>query len=118
MNVVKEGITTKDYDFTILCGSKADEVACGKTNLAATNPRPGHPVIVLCDAFFDPNTKQTQKDLDSLPFIDDPKRGQQSWCKAGSTPKDLEVAGLTAFHEMTHLDIVGEKAGLPEEQDG
>ena len=39
------------------------------------------------------------------------------WCQDGENFPFFEVAGLTILHEMTHLDIVGSKAGLTDRED-
>jgi hypothetical protein len=64
--------------------------------------------MVLCDRFFSANTAQTKQDLNSKEI--GKRRGQ--WCQPGENFPFFEVAGLTMFHEMTHLHIVGSRAGL------
>ena len=105
------------YSFRVKCGSNQDKGNCGASVLAATNPRPGDAgQMVLCDRFFSQYTDQTKNDLGSKQYIT--KRG--GWCQDGEKFPFFEVAGLTILHEMTHLDIVGSKAGLTDrpEQDG
>lgn len=69
--------------------------------------------MVLCDDFFRSNTVQTKQDLTSKDYIT--RRG--GWCQTDEKFPFFEVAGLTMFHEMTHLHIVGQKAGLPSNPD-
>jgi hypothetical protein len=64
--------------------------------------------MVLCDLFFNKNTVQTKQDLDTKKF--ETRRG--GWCQTGEKFPFFEVAGLTLFHEMTHMHEVGQKAGL------
>lgn len=70
--------------------------------------------MVFCDRFFSRFTEATKKDLAGKPITS--KRG--GWCQPG-VPKfgDFAVAGLVALHEMTHLHLVGERAGLPAHPD-
>ena len=106
--------TSVGYSYLVKCGSdQAPE--CGPMSLALTNPRPGNAgQMVLCDRFFNPNTKETKNDLNSKPSTN--KRG--GWCQSNEKFDFFEVAGLTILHEMTHLDIVGSKAGLSNRPDG
>ena len=65
--------------------------------------------MVLCDRFFNANTQQTKQDLQTKKL--GPGRGE--WCQTGEEFPFFEIAGLTLFHEMTHLHDVGLRAGLP-----
>lgn len=64
--------------------------------------------MVLCDRFFKADTAQTKQDLSSKKI--GTRRGQ--WCQTNEKFPFFEVAGLTMFHEMTHLHTVGQRAGL------
>ncbi|KAI1172026.1 hypothetical protein F4777DRAFT_23139 [Nemania sp. FL0916] len=100
------------YTIKVKCGSDQDD-ACGTSVLAATSPKPGDTTMVFCDRFFKADTKETKQDLDSKGKGD--KRGQ--WCQSGEQFPFFEVAGLTVFHEMTHLHVVGQQAGLSSRPD-
>ncbi|KAK7909013.1 SGNH hydrolase [Apiospora marii] len=95
------------YFIDIKCGSDQDD-ECEASVLAATSAKPGETSMVLCDRFFSANTVQTKQDLDSKKI--GTRRGQ--WCQTGEKFPFFEVAGLTLFHEMTHLHVVGQRAGL------
>ncbi|KAK7755405.1 hypothetical protein SLS62_002632 [Diatrype stigma] len=69
--------------------------------------------MVLCDRFFNANTAQTKQNLGSK--MNGTRRGQ--WCQPDEQFPFFEVAGLTLLHEMTHLDLVGEQAGLSDRED-
>lgn len=69
--------------------------------------------MVLCDRFFNSNTAQTKQNLDTKKI--GTRRGQ--WCQTDEQFPFFEVAGLTLLHEMTHLDLVGDKAGLSNRDD-
>ncbi|KAI0470531.1 hypothetical protein GGR56DRAFT_668041 [Xylariaceae sp. FL0804] len=101
------------YSITIKCGSDQDKDSCDKSTLAATSIAPGVTTMVFCDRFFSPQVRQTYTDLSSKPVSS--KRG--GWCQAGESFDFFQVAALTVFHEMTHLDIVGSQAGLSLRQD-
>ncbi|KAF3015289.1 hypothetical protein E8E14_007472 [Neopestalotiopsis sp. 37M] len=101
------------YTITIKCGSDQDKDNCGASVLAATSPKPDDPTMVLCDRFFSANTVQTKQDLSTKKIGS--RRGQ--WCQPGEQFPFFEVAGLTMFHEMTHLDVVGSMAGLSSRDD-
>ncbi|KAK7711842.1 hypothetical protein SLS64_005113 [Diaporthe eres] len=62
----------------------------------------------LCPLFF--TDARTKNNLDSKKYDGD-KRG--SWCQKGQKFRDFETAGHTILHEMTHLDALGEDAGMP-----
>lgn len=100
------------YTITVKCGSDQDRT-CSPSTLASTNARPGSAgQIVLCDRFFidwgSLPTQQTQNNLASKPFTS--RRG--GWCQDGENFPFFEIAGLTVLHEMTHLDTIGQVAGL------
>ncbi|KAI0405282.1 hypothetical protein F4802DRAFT_597409 [Xylaria palmicola] len=95
------------YTITVKCGSDQDD-ECGPSVLAATSAKPGETTMVFCDRFFSANTAQTKQDLSSKQL--GTRRGQ--WCQSGENFPFFEVAGLTVFHEMTHLHVVGQQAGL------
>ncbi|KAF2854224.1 hypothetical protein T440DRAFT_388707 [Plenodomus tracheiphilus IPT5] len=95
------------YYIDISCGSDQDP-ECGVSVLAATSAKPGESTMVLCDRFFNKDTVQTKQDLDTKKVGS--RRGQ--WCQTGESFPFFEVAGLTIFHEMTHLHDVGQRAGL------
>ncbi|KAK8109233.1 hypothetical protein PG984_015034 [Apiospora sp. TS-2023a] len=104
---------SQGYFVDIKCGSDQDKEECGRSVLAVTNAKPGKTVVVLCDKFFSDNTVQTKQDLDSKKM--GARRGQ--WCQPGADFPFFEVAGLTLFHELTHLHTVGQRAGLSERPD-
>ncbi|KAI1172679.1 hypothetical protein F4777DRAFT_601370 [Nemania sp. FL0916] len=107
------GSTSLDgYTITVNCGSDQDST-CDKSTLASTNAQPGATVITFCDRFFSANTVETRQDLTSKTIGS--KRGQ--WYQEREKFGFFEVAALTVFHEMTHLDIVGQKAGLSSRPD-
>ncbi|KAH3934788.1 hypothetical protein JI435_426210 [Parastagonospora nodorum SN15] len=54
------------------------------------------------------NTKQTKQDLSTKEF----KSRRGGWCQTGEDFPFFEVAGLTLFHEMTHMHMIGQSAGL------
>ncbi|KAI0855745.1 hypothetical protein F4860DRAFT_529995 [Xylaria cubensis] len=95
------------YTITVKCGSDQD-AECGPSILAATSAKPGDSTMVFCDRFFSANTAQTKQDLSTKKL--GTRRGQ--WCQTGEKFPFFEVAGLTVFHEMTHLHVVGQQAGL------
>ena len=64
--------------------------------------------MILCDRFFKKDTTQTKQDLDTKKF--GTRRGQ--WCQTGEKFPFFEVAGLTLFHELTHMHMIGQKANL------
>lgn len=64
--------------------------------------------MVLCDLFFKSDTKQTKQDIDTKEF----KSGRRGWCNTDEEFPYFEVAGLTLFHEMTHMHDVGQRAEL------
>lgn len=64
--------------------------------------------MVLCCRFFSSSTAINKQDLASKKY--ETRRG--GWCQTGENLPFFEVAGLTMFHEMTHLDTVGHRAGL------
>ncbi|OTA69085.1 hypothetical protein K449DRAFT_428499 [Hypoxylon sp. EC38] len=76
------------------------------------------PQMRFCPQFFDPKESHTKNDLDSFPYIQNPKRRQASWCKPDTKFRDFEVAGTTIIHELTHLNEAGERAGLTPHDDG
>ncbi|KAK8057100.1 hypothetical protein PG996_011037 [Apiospora saccharicola] len=104
---------SQGYFVDIKCGSDQDKEECGRSVLAVTNAKPGETVVVLCDKFFSDKTVQTKQDLESKTF--GTRRGQ--WCQTGENFPFFEVAGLTLFHELTHLHTVGQRAGLSERPD-
>lgn len=69
--------------------------------------------MVLCDRFFNKNTAQTKQDLQSKK-LDNSRSG---WCQTGKEFPFFEIAGLTMFHEMTHLHEVGQRASLDSHPD-
>jgi hypothetical protein len=70
--------------------------------------------MLVCPLFFKSTSSETKNDISSRKF-EKPKRNQDnSWCAPGNNFPWYEVAGHTIFHEMTHLDVVGKSAGLPE----
>ncbi|KAI0153275.1 hypothetical protein GGR57DRAFT_492376 [Xylariaceae sp. FL1272] len=80
------------YTITVKCGDDQDD-ECGPSVLAVTSPKP--------------DETRTKQDLTSKQL--GPKRGQ--WCQPNEQFPFFEVAGLTVFHEMTHLHLIGKKAG-------
>jgi hypothetical protein len=105
--------TNPPFQFQVSC-KETDDCGSGDTaSFAITDPDPRTdkfmPTIRLCPRFFDPKTPQTKNDLDSKEFKKDPGRRDNSWCKPGQKFADLETAGNTLLHEMTHLDEVGSK---------
>lgn len=64
--------------------------------------------MVLCDRFFNKNTAQTKNDLQSKKL----DKSRSGWCQTDKEFPFFEIAGLTLFHEMTHMHTVGQKAGL------
>ena len=72
----------------------------------------------FCPQFFASNEPRTTNNLDSLPYIQNPKRGVNSWCKTGEKFSYFEVAGTTVLHELTHLNEAGNRAGLASHDDG
>jgi hypothetical protein len=64
--------------------------------------------MVLCDRFFRNSEPRTKNDFQTKKF-DDSRNG---WCQPNEEFPFFEIAGLTIFHEMTHLHTVGQKAGL------
>ncbi|OTA94423.1 hypothetical protein M434DRAFT_29908 [Hypoxylon sp. CO27-5] len=76
------------------------------------------PQMRFCPQFFNPKEPHTKNDLDSFPYIKNPKRRQASWCKPGAKFADFEVAGTTIIHELTHLNEAGQRAGLASHEDG
>ncbi|CAG8961996.1 hypothetical protein HYFRA_00014104 [Hymenoscyphus fraxineus] len=104
------------YNFAILCGDDKDD-ECGPSVLAATSANPKISSMVLCDRFFSSNTAQTKQDLNTKVFAPDKPRQRGQWCTENEQFPFFEVAGLTIFHEMSHLHIVGHNAGLPVRED-
>ncbi|GAP85499.2 hypothetical protein SAMD00023353_1302520 [Rosellinia necatrix] len=107
-----DGNGEQGYTTTVKCGSDQDD-ECGPSVLAATSAKPGETTMVFCDRFFSANTVQTKQDLTSKEL--GLKRGQR--CQSDEQFPFFEVAGLTAFHEMTHLHTIGQKAGLRSDDD-
>jgi hypothetical protein len=109
--------TNPPFLFKVSCKKTAD---CGDgdtASLAITDALPRTdkfmPTIRLCPKFFDKNTAETKNDLNSKEFKRNPGRRDNSWCQPGSKFNDIEVAGHTLLHEMTHLDEVGSKHLVP-----
>ncbi|KAH8898318.1 hypothetical protein GQ53DRAFT_817596 [Thozetella sp. PMI_491] len=110
--------TNPSFKFSIRCG-KDDNPSCkdGKS-VAITDAKPqdGDTLreMLICPLFFNPSSTETKNDLSSRKF-ETPKRGQDnSWCAPGNNFPWYEVAGHTILHEMTHLDVIGALAELPE----
>jgi len=96
------------YFIDIRCGNSEDPQTCGGSSLAGTNARPGQSVMVLCDRFFRNSELRTKNDFQTKKF-DDSRNG---WCQPNEKFPFFEIAGLTIFHEMTHLHTVGQRAEL------
>lgn len=76
------------------------------------------PKMRFCPQFFVKNEPHTKNNLDSLPYIQNPRRRQSSWCKPGREFRDFEVAGITVLHELSHLNEAGRRANLESRDDG
>ncbi|KAI1174205.1 hypothetical protein F4777DRAFT_555137 [Nemania sp. FL0916] len=110
------------YAFSVTCAASDDKECSSRTteSWAITDakaqdgdtPRE----MKICSKYFtDDKTKRSTTDKIYKP---DPGRRDNSWC----TPPpyklgDFMVGGVTLLHEMTHLDIVGVRAGYPQFHD-
>ncbi|KAK8130590.1 hypothetical protein PG999_002970 [Apiospora kogelbergensis] len=101
------------YFIEIKCGSDQGPGDCSTGVIAATSPKPGETIVILCDDFFKASTKPTKQDLSSKKL--GTRRGQ--WCQPGEDYPFFEVAGVTMLHELTHLHTVGNRAGLSSRPD-
>jgi len=70
--------------------------------------------MLVCPLFFKDSSSETKNDISTRKF-EKPLRGKDnSWCAPGNNFLWYEIAGHTILHEMTHLDVVGKSADLPE----
>ena len=109
---------TSSSHFMYKCGDdQALPGLCDGNTLAITNTSSASAEIVFCEMFF---TKRGSElflnsftlDLGTFPF-DDSERG---WCRVVGNYDQIQVGAALVLHEMTHLDVVGRLAGLPERQ--
>jgi hypothetical protein len=65
--------------------------------------------MLICPLFF--TADETIRSLSSRAFEKPNRRRDTSWCVANKF-RWYEISGFTMLHEMTHLDVVGAKAGV------
>ncbi|KAI8635564.1 hypothetical protein F5Y19DRAFT_461163 [Xylariaceae sp. FL1651] len=106
------------YKFSVTCAAADDTECKDRTteSFAITDAKPqdGDTAreMKICSKYFtDDLTKRSTTDKVYKP---NPKRTDNSWCTpAPYKLSDFMVGGVTLLHEMTHLDIVGVRAGYP-----
>lgn len=71
--------------------------------------------MLICPKYFtDAQTKQSSN-TGGKTYKPNPRRTDNSWCILSPFKlKDFMVGGQTLLHELTHLDVVGKAANLPE----
>lgn len=113
-------MSTKALQIPYSCGSSQNP-DCTDDTYAITDAIRNVGMIAFCDRFFrdygpdlDPDVVF---DLDSAPAYDD-RHQDLRWCHEGEGYGYFVVAGATVLHEMTHLDVVGNRAQLPLEPVG
>ena len=93
----------------LFCGDHQDELCTerGGDPFAVTRQEPYNEYIVFCDRFFDPAIPEVQRNLRSEAY------DANGWCRRGQNVGSFLIAAVNIIHEMTHLDILGFRAGFP-----
>ncbi|KAK8004511.1 hypothetical protein PG989_004230 [Apiospora arundinis] len=112
-------VNKDDFAFSVRCAPKDDKECQSRTtwSYAVTDARPEDKgtsrQMKICPKYFtDAATKQS---MDAKKYDPGNRRG---WCKLAPYKfKDFSVGALVLMHEMTHLDVVGKEAKLPEKKD-
>lgn len=107
-------ITCKDDP--VCADSKAGTKSLVVTDISASSGS-FTPSMRFCPQFFKADEPRTKNDLNSHPYIKNPRRNQDSWCKDEKFSY-FEVAGTTVLHELTHLNEAGNRAHLASHDDG
>ncbi|RYP03117.1 hypothetical protein DL765_010596 [Monosporascus sp. GIB2] len=113
--------TNPGYTFTVRCAPEGDEECGSRTtqSWAITDAQPeedGTPrQMKICPFYF--TDASSSRSTTSHPWIPNPRRTQDSWCRPGARLRDFSMGGLILLHEMTHLDALARVAGYPERHD-
>lgn len=109
MYQVLRSVFFRGFDFLVRCSSSQNPLMCANNQFIAVTHIGQGGFIVLCDLFFT-DLLEVRQTLGDKRYTSN----RNGWCHADQEYPFFQVGGAIILHELTHLDIIGREAGLPE----